>query len=487
MKSIELPYDRNVERLILGAMLYSTDAANYLIDILDDSDFFISEHQYIFQAAKALYLKDFAIERTTIAIEMQLQGTFDKIGGIQKLIELSTESYYSAPFDDYAKTLKNFSRLRKLIYLSRSMMEKASLPANDSDDLIGELQDDLVKIQGEGDSKVKELNEVIKHYDEEMSLLDFVNDVHERKALGLNVYKGVCTGYPIFDQTLGGFKKGAIYYIGARTSMGKTTFLCNLINNIHITNPDMQIGFFSLEMGHQLIALKLMCLIADVKYDDCEDGELKNEQRARLTHTITSSLEGKNYLHIDDPDAITINNLCSRAKRMVQANKIEILFIDYLTRIVPRRIMNNKHNEVDSISKALQSLAKELDIPIVVLAQLNRQSTMRKDPTPTLTDFRESGSIEEDADCAILLHRPSYYEPMNKPGISQVIIAKNRIRGKLRKIEFSCDYTQSDRYFECKKIQDVMPSEYCRPKFIEEEAGPLYIPNPFKITPNGNQ
>ncbi len=233
--------------------------------------------------------------------------------------------------------------------------------------------------------------------------------------------------------------------------MGKTTFILNLMKNMSLYQKKTKIGFFSLEMPATTIFTKLLCLFCDIKFSKFEDGLCTSEEKDRVINQIQKMKDLPLYL--DDPSGIKLSQLRSRAKRMLYNFGIEILFIDYLTLIRSDEKFNNKHLEVDAISKGLQTLAKELNIPIVVLAQLNRASVKKEKPFPSLADFRESGSIEEDADGCILLHRPEYYDPNNQPGIIKVYVAKNRLRGKVCIHDFHCN-SHSEVYHELNSVEE---------------------------------
>lgn len=458
------PSDQNLEQLVLGTIINSINAANLLLAELQDTDFYYGENKTIFLACKQLYIEGTTIDTYLLSTTLKNKNQLEGIGGIQRIINIAQNYSVGCPYSEYADSLKNLSNLRKILYICREGIEKSCDKNSKSQEIINEIQDKLFDLQGLKNKSATPLKEVYEDFRDDKSFEEHLDDIIERKSKGLPTYDGVLTGYPKLDETIGGFKKGTITYVGARTSMGKTTFLLNLMLAIKSKNPEFSIGFFSLEMPRSVIAAKFACLKSDVNYSKYEDAYLSDEQFDRLRYSVKDMIDNPVSIYIEDPDRISASTLRSRAKRMLQNFDIKILFVDYLTRITGNNKHNSKHLEVDEVSKSLQSLAKELQIPIVCLCQLNRALLLRKDPMPTLADFRESGSVEEDADVAILLHRPSYYDENNEPGIIQAIIAKNRIRGKLCKVKFSCEYAKSERYYELTKVENLFSSQIARPK-----------------------
>lgn len=359
-------------------------------------------------------------------------------------------------YEFYTQEIKFMSLSRKCIAVCRQGLSDASKKDFNPAIFLSDIHSKFDMAEGNLYSKTTNILDVVKTFKEDRSLLEEIELRKKRKDSGLSNYQGVCSGYPILDETLGSFQKGATYYIGARSSMGKTTFMLNLIKNML---DKYRIGIFSLEMDLDIITMKIASILTDLKYNQLSSGDLTQVQLEQFKLNLEAL--NKSSVFLEGPKPITIHKLRSRAKRMKENFNIDILFIDYLTRIQPSGDNFNKHLEVDEVSKGLQSLAKELEIPIVCFAQLNRASTGRKENgkvlPPTLVDFRESGSIEEDCDGAIFLHRPDYYDPLDHPGQIKVIIAKNRLEGTLKTIEYSCISSISERYKEQPKVKDQLP------------------------------
>lgn len=440
--------DEKTEALLLGSIINSFSAASDVLLELNTDDFSNPKHQVIFQSAKEIFLKDYPIDLSSMLYSLKESRNLEKAGGAEYLFALANNTWSGSPYKEFLESIKNLSSLRKLQNCAKDALYKTQSKDANSEEIISELQTNLCKVQGISTKTFKSSKEVFTNFSEHGNFDKTLQWMRERALKGLPTYDGVSTGYKDLDHTLGFFRKSCIYYVGARTSMGKTTFMLNLIRNM--VNRQ-KIGIFSLEMPAEIIMSKLNCLLSRVPYSLFEDGKLNQENVDRLIENV-KSLENA-HIYIEDPGSITIQTLSTRAKRMVSNYEIDVLFIDYLTRIRSSSKHLNKHLEVDEISKGLQSLAKEIQIPIICLAQLNRKAAT-EGKKPNLADFRESGSIEEDADACILLHRPEYYNPNEKPGIVQVIVAKNRLRGILKTIEFNCNRDESEVYNELGSIHD---------------------------------
>lgn len=450
--SVTLPEDRLIEQYTIGCMMIDFNALNYCIETLEENDFYHGDYKVLFSIFKEMYTKDAQVNPENVHVKLLVMGIKDyKVWDLHSLADMSR----GIDYEFYCSEVKKLSIQRRIIHSCSVGMNDAADKKKDPMNVIIDIHRNLDLSAGNHFSKTKTMNEIISNIRDGRSLAENALWKKKRRDSGVTNFEGVCSGYPILDETLGSFQKGALYYVGARSSMGKTTFLLNLI--VNMLNKH-KIGFFSLEMEENIVAQKLVCILTDIKYNWLSKGQLTQTQIDTLFE-YQEPLK-KSPLFIEGPSAMNIQILSSRAKRMKASHDIDILFIDYLTRIKTSGKGFNKHLEVDEISKGLQHLAKELNIPIVCMAQLNRASASKtkdgKVLPPTLVDFRESGSIEEDCDGAILLHRPEYYNKLDNPGQIQVIVAKNRIEGTLENIAFSCEAMKSEKYHECRRIDDIM-------------------------------
>ena len=444
--AIELPCNPDLESLLIGAIINDPQAAEVILHEMKSEDFVSSKNLTMFHTLSDMYVQKLCFDTILIVKSLRDRGprTLEDVGGLGGIMAYSVRAYSGLPYQDFINELRELTARRRLMFLCTDTLSSLEKPVA-SEKVISVLQDGISAVQGIEVSKTKVLSDVHPDFSKE---LEHRMMCYEK---GISVYQGICSGYEQLDHVLGSFTKGCMYYIGARTSMGKTTFLLNLARNM--SEKSTKIGFFSLEMPAKIIFEKFLAMEAEMRYPWIQDGRVFPDQlhRVEAAHKKITKLP----IFIEDPSSLDIKSLCYRARRMKLQHGIEVLFIDYLTRITVENRKQSKHLQVDEISKTLQSLAKELDIPIICLAQLNRASTKkdRESNRPCLSDFRESGSIEEDADACILLHRPEYYKEGDKPGMVEVIVAKNRLRGIVKTIPFVCKSIFCERYREASELE----------------------------------
>jgi replicative DNA helicase len=445
MSQVNLPQNPKLEVLCLGAILNSINAANEAFSTLDDSDFFETDHKKIFSLMKSTYSIECGCNVSTMVQKIDKQeGNYSR----DYLIYLDSNAWSGMPHDEYFADLRNLSGLRKSCYAAQELLIKACSPGAIYDDVIGNHQSNILRTMGINTSS-QTPNNVYKNFKKEMSFVDYSIWRRERFLKGLPVFDGVSSGYPLLDKVIGSFQNSRLYYIGARTSMGKTTLILNFIANMMYKT---RIGIFSLEMDTATIFEKLICIVCGMKYSDFSMGNCTLDQ-IEMIKSLEKSLE-RDSIFIEDESGMNISKMMARAKRMKQTYNIEILFIDYLTLLKADGKHPTKHMMVDEVSKGLQHLAKSLKIPVVCLAQLNRSAVGDPNDRPSLAHFRESGSIEEDADACLLIHRPEYYDKNSHPGLVELIVAKNRIMGSLGTLKYSCQSSVSEKYDESIPIQD---------------------------------
>lgn len=450
-EKLTLPANEIKERAILAAMIERQDAFNALCQQLHTEDFTNPNLCKFFSILLEFYKEDRFVDHQELIAKCQERHIRDAPSFV---MSIANQYYIGMQYEDHAEDLQDMTARRNIIHLCQNVMHESCENEVKGIDIAATMIQKLYDIQSSGISRdIKTVKAVLEDFSDGRTFKENLIWMLDRKSNLLPPYEGTPCRYPQLDQTLGYFKKGGLYYIGGRTSMGKTTFMLNLIAN-QMRYPPIPVGIFSLEMSAPQITSKLLCMFSDVRYWKYEDVDLLPENLDRIF--AAEEMFKKFPIYIQDPPAININQLAIGAQKMIDQHGIKILYIDYLTRIKAVGKYGSKHLEVDSISKALQTLARQLDIPIVCLCQLNRGVTGRQDPTPSLSDFRESGSIEEDCDGAILLHRPEYYNPIEKVGIVEVHVAKNRIRGIIKKIQFNCNKKVSERYVELLSIEEDM-------------------------------
>lgn len=468
--NIELPRDEATENLILGCCMNDENACCFILNSAIIEDFSYSRNKILFECMRKLFLDGKPIDVALMWNELKKNGNSAKAGGISDILALAQQAYSGIPYEELLSDLQEIRILRQTMLATQKATIECSKPDADSKKIISNLNSQVLSAQGCSPNKVISIADILNDFQGDKSFEQHLSHLQHRRASNLPIYEGISSGYPQLDGILGNFRPGSLYYIGARTSMGKTTFMLNLIKNM----ADTPIGIFSLEMPSHQIVSKLICLLSDVRYCDYEDATTSTQQNIDLVESSKKIREAK--IFIEDPSSITFDKLRLRAMKMKNAHGIKVLFIDYLTRIFPSNKNLNKHLQIDEISKGLQSLAKELNVAIICLAQLNRQTVTKGVKRPALCDFRESGSIEEDADVCLLLHRPEFYDKLDHPGEIEVQIAKNRIRGTTQTLKFACYADQSECYHELSPLDLEIKKAFNGKDYDPDEAYAEFMP-----------
>jgi len=447
---MKIPDNIPYEQIVLGALLTNLEAAEATLSQLSEDDFSKIAHKHIFSAYKALSKQYQHVDSQMLATELQGLET----GGITYFENLELCAFSGVDIDYYLKELKNLSNLRKLIAITQKATLDACKEEADFENIANDLFREFFALSFSKSTKVKKIKEVLDEFEEEKTFEEQIQWMRDRIDAGQLPYIGISTGYEKLDEVIGFLKPGTLTYCGAQTSVGKTTFTMNIMHNI--ISKNIPILFFSFEMSPEILSAKLACLAADIGYKDFEDGKMNEEQYERLL--AVGEMLRTYPLYIDDAAGKTISGIRLTARRYAQAYDVKAIFIDYLTLINPDKKLNNSHAEITEISKALQHMARELQLPVFCLAQLNRKAGETE--RPHMGMFRESGSVEQDCDTAILLYREDYKDKQTaKQGEIEVMIEKNRIRGIRKTIKFNKP-TSSDRYFELEDIKKVIQKHF---------------------------
>lgn len=421
------PQDIAAEKSLLGAVMLSDSTLPEILTIIKPRDFYEERHQIIFSAMADLYDQHKPIDLLTLTSELKSQKKLKDIGGAPYLTELSSFVPTASHAKAYAEIIEKASVRRRLIDAGARITAKAYEEGADVDSLIGEAEKDLFEVS---DKIVKSDYTPIENL-----LADAFERIEElRKNKG--ALRGLKTGFRDLDKKTAGFQKGDLVIIGARPAMGKTTFAQNLAYNIASINKK-GVLFFSMEMGANEIVDRIISDVSGVNNWNIRTGNITDEEFSRIGDAMGEMDELPIY--IDDTSSMTIMELRNKARRAMHDHNIGIVIVDYLQLIQGSdRYKGNRVQEVTEISRGLKILARELEIPVIALAQLSRNVTGRDDPRPVLSDLRESGSIEQDADLVMFLHRPDYYH-QNEDGyeethITELLIQKHR-HGAIGKIE----------------------------------------------------
>ncbi len=415
------PQDLNAEKSLLGAILLSDTNFPDLLEIVRYRDFYDERHGKIFHAMTSLYQHHSPIDLLTLTAELRKTKDLKSVGGAAYLTELTNFVPTATHSEAYAKIVANAAIRRRLISAGTAISESGYEESTDINELLGSAEKELYTVT----DQITKTDYVALE-----SLLadafDRMEELHNNKG----ALRGLKTGFRDLDKKTAGLQKGDLVIIGARPAMGKTTFAQNLAYNTASING-RGVLFFSMEMANQEIVDRMISDISGVDNWKIRTGNVTEEDYGK----IGDALEEMDSipLYLDDTSNMTVLELRNKARRAVHDHDIGLIIIDYLQLLSGSEVYRrtgNRVQEVTEISRSLKQLARELEIPVVALAQLSRSVTGRDDPRPVLSDLRESGSIEQDADLVMFLHRPDYYnqgkEGYEETHITQLIIAKHR-------------------------------------------------------------
>ncbi len=423
------PQDLEAEKSLLGALLLSDTAFPNVLEVVKAEDFYDPRHVQIFQGMTNLFNEHRPIDLMTLASELKKQGTIKNIGGAPYLTELTNFVPTASHVEAYADLVSQASIRRRLIKAGTEIASAAYNNGAEIGELVGAAEKSLFAVS---DQTVK--SEYVALEDLLVDAYDRIEELHKNGG----ALRGLKTGFHDLDNKTAGFQKGDLIIIGARPAMGKTTFAQNLAYNVATHNGEGKgVLFFTMEMANNEIVDRIVSDISGVDNWKIRKGNLSDDEFTRIGDALGEMNEVPLYL--DDTSSMTILELRNKAKRAYHDHSISMIVVDYLQLLQGSdRYAGNRVQEVTEISRGLKTLARELEVPVIALAQLSRGVTGRDDPRPVLSDLRESGSIEQDADLVMFLHRPDYYKqnqddfvPTN---ITELIIAKHR-HGPVGKIE----------------------------------------------------
>lgn len=427
------PQDIVAEKSLLGAIMLSDDSMAEILMILKPDDFYEQRHQTIFKAMSDLYDEHKPIDLLTLTAKLKSQKKLKEIGGAPYLTELSEFVPAAAHAKAYAEIIEKASTRRRLIKAGNTIADKAYQEDANVDDLVGEAEKELFEVS---DKIVK--SDYVPMDQLLAEAMERIAELQKNKG----VLRGLKTGFADIDKKTAGFQKGDLIIVGARPAMGKTTFAQNLAYNIANINKK-GVLFFSMEMAANEIVDRMISDIADVDNWRMRTGNLSDEEFSRVGDALGEIDELPIY--IDDTSAMTIAEMRNKARRAAHDHNIGVIIVDYLQLMAGSdRYAGNRVQEITEISRGLKVLARELEMPVVALAQLSRNVTGRDDPRPVLSDLRDSGSIEQDADLVMFLHRPDYYKKPEEEdtNITELLIRKHR-HGAIGTVELYFDGEKS--------------------------------------------
>ena len=408
------PNDVQAEQAVLGLMLVDKDAVLTVIEMLKPDDFYKTEHEEIYGAILDLYEASKAIDLLTLKEQLRLRGKYDVINGFEYLVSLTSPMYSVSNVEYYAQIVKEKSILRKLIK-SANKISKDSYEA----------KEDAIAITEQAE---KEIFNIIQHKENSYALIkDVLVDTFdnlEKLASQEQGVIGIPSGFLDLDNKTLGFLPGQLIIIAARPAMGKSAFALNVLANAALKS-NKSVVYFSLEMAKEELVNRILASEAMVDSNKIRSGKLEDEDWISLTNASGVLSEAK--IILDDSAGFSPIELRARCRKLKMEHDIGLVVIDYLQLMDASKANVSRQADISEISRSLKVLAREIGVPIIALSQLSRAPEQRPDHRPMLSDLRESGSIEQDADMVMFLYRDDYYNPeTDKKNVAEVILAKNR-------------------------------------------------------------
>ena len=426
------PYDEQAEASVLGAMLLDKSAITTAVEIIHAEDFYYDSHKAIFEGILRLYNKNEPADMITLSDFLKKNGQLEAVGGYTYLGRLTSGAGAVSNTEAYANIIKEKSTLRALIRAGGEIVEDSYSDEDDVSSIIEKAEKSIFDI-----TQDNQRNGLMKMRDVMVDTFDVMQKRSENKG-GLT---GLTTGFIDLDRKTSGMQKADLVLLAARPSMGKTALMVNIATNAAL-KAGASVAMFSLEMSRNQLSQRILSSLSHVDLMKIISGDLTTEEWSKAIETMTYMNEMAIY--IDDTAGITPLEVKAKCRRLKAEKGLDLVVIDYLQLMEVGGRAESRQQEISAISRQLKGIAKELDVPVIALSQLSRAPEMRADHRPILSDLRESGAIEQDADIVMFLYRDEYYNPdTEKQGLGELIIAKHR-NGPTGTVEllFKGEYTK---------------------------------------------
>lgn len=410
------PHDIEAEQAVIGCMLTDQDAVTAAVEKLKPEDFYREDNKIIYSAIMNLYNKAQPIDVITLKAELTSMGKFDAVGGLEYIVELPEKVPTTSNVDRYIKIVEEKSMLRNLIKTANEIIEMGYEQTDEVEDIMDNAEKKIFNvIQRKSQTGYTSISDIL------VESFTRLEELYNQKQH----VTGVPTGFIKLDDKTAGLHGSELILIAARPAMGKTAFALN-IGTYAATRANVPVAIFSLEMSKDQLANRILCSEALVDSNNVRTGKLSDEELSKLAETSGELSQAPIY--VDDTPGISVMEIRAKCRKMKLEKNIGLIIIDYLQLIQgSAKNASNRVQEIAEISRSLKILAKELNVPVIALSQLSRAVESRDDHRPMLSDLRESGSIEQDADIVMFLYRDDYYnEESTKKNIAEVIIAKQR-------------------------------------------------------------
>jgi replicative DNA helicase len=431
------PQAIEAEQAVLGGLMLSPESINHLGDFLSDADFYLQAHRVIYKAILELSEKNQPYDAITISQWLLANNLANQVGGTEYLIDLVNQTPSAANIKAWAEIVREKSILRQMIEAGTVIINNGFDPdGREIKELLADAEQSVFKIAEQGARAKKSF----------VSIKDAAKDAYDqisKRYDNQGSLSGLPSGFKEFDDMTSGLQKQDLIILAARPAMGKTTLALNIAEYAALKTKKA-VAVFSMEMSAGQLAQRLLSSIGRINANNLRSGSLEDEDWSRLTMSIKMLSESK--IFIDDTPAMSPQELAFRARRLKREHDLGLIVVDYLQLMQVPGNKENRATEISEISRSLKALAKELDIPVIALSQLNRGLESRTDKRPIMSDLRESGGIEQDADIILFIYRDEYYNKESaEKGLAEIIISKHRngSTGSF-KLKFFGEYTRFD-------------------------------------------
>ena len=421
------PHDNNAERSVIGAMMLDRDAISEVSSIIVKEDFYNTQYGILFDAMVKLYDEGKPVDEIILGEKLREMGAPDEISGLGYLGEILSSVQTSAFATNYAQIVKDKSYLRKLIKFSDNLTARSYESSEPVEDIMSKAESDIFNMMQKrtGSKDFTPINKVVVGVIEEI----------EAATKTKGKINGLRTGFTDLDNMLTGLHGGELLLVAARPSMGKTAFVLNIAHHVAI-KESVPVVIFSLEMSKSQLVTRLVAVDSMVEAKSLKTGDISDSDWSKIVST--ADVMAKAPIFIDDNSDISIADLRTKCRKLKQTEGIGLVIIDYLQLMSATGKVESRQIFISEVSRALKGLARELNVPVIALSQLNRAVDSRTDHKPVLADLRESGAIEQDADVVMFIYRDDYYNPdtTERPGVADIIVAKQR-NGSIGPVELA--------------------------------------------------
>ena len=431
------PHSIEAERAVLGAILLNKDAFDAVSSIVKAEDFYSDNHRVIYEALVSIVGKNQRADYVLLSEELKKSQKLEAVGGILYLTNLTTDIVDAYNVEDHAKIVRDKAHLRKLIHVANAVESMAYREEEETEDIVNRAEQMVLDVSGttKGESSFSAMRDVV------YETIDRINELQRHKG----ILTGVSTGFKDLDNLTSGLQKSDLILVAARPSMGKTAFTLNIAQNVSMKSKK-NVAFFSLEMSKTQLVARVLAAVAGINSGRIRNGQLSQEDWGKAINALNDLAEAP--LYIDDTSGLTPQLMKKKLRRLIQEHgELGLVVVDYIQLMENggKKMAENRQQEVSAISRQLKIMAREFNVPLIALSQLSRGVESRADKTPMLSDLRESGSLEQDADIVAFLNRENYQDTEDtSDGVeTQVIIRKHR-NGELGivKLWFEGAYTR---------------------------------------------